>query len=194
MTRKDRSKLLVVVTGVLVLGAAGLFAGVERGPDGRPGGSGGPGPDDAAARDTAEATMASIDSVSVSPDTAPVPSRDTERVRPADTARVPSGETDQARPPETAPGVDRDGRIARGRELFRSVGCARCHSAEGVGRDRYPLDGVGARLSTDTLRAWIVDPRSVDPAVRKPAYDHLPQEEVDALVEYLASLTASRNG
>lgn len=62
------------------------------------------------------------------------------------------------------------------------------------GGTSYPLDGDGARLSTDALRAWIVAPRPVDPAVRKPACEHLPREEVDALVDYLASLTASRNG
>lgn len=79
-------------------------------------------------------------------------------------------------------------RVARGRVLFREVGCTGCHSAEGEGSRRIPLDGVGGRLSPDTLRAWIVEPESVQPGVRKPAYDDLPPDEVGALVAYMRSL------
>lgn len=78
--------------------------------------------------------------------------------------------------------------IARGRELFREVGCTGCHGAEGVGRDRLLLDSVGSYLPADTLRLWIVDPQAVQPGVRKPAYDDLPAGEVNDLVAYLLSL------
>lgn len=136
MTRKDRSKLLVAITGVLVFATAGVFAGVTRAP----------------ARDGGE---------------------------------IAAGAAGVA---DTVPGASDTARVARGRALFEEVGCTGCHSAEGVGSRRLPLDGVGSRLSTDTLRAWIVDPRSVDPSVRKPAYDDLSEGDVDALVAYMLSL------
>lgn len=150
MTRKDRSKVLVAVTGVLVLGGATVFALLSRGGGLPTGGVG----------DTGA--------------TAP-----------------------PARPPAAAESVPPPGdttTVARGRELFRSVGCTGCHSAEGVGGRRIPLDGVGARLSADTLRLWVVDPRAVDPGVRKPAYDDLPREDVEALVEFMESLDRPGGG
>lgn len=154
MTRKDRSKLLVAVTGVLVLAGATVFAVLS--------GTGDPPAGDAdrppAARDGVGDTGA-----------AAAPAR-------------PSAAAHSIPPPGDTTTV------ARGRELFRSVGCTRCHSAEGAGRRRLPLDGVGARLSADTLRLWVVDPRAVDPGVRKPAYDDLPREDVEALVVYMESL------
>ena len=144
MTRKDSSKLLAAVTGVLVLAAAALSAAIDRTDRTPP------------ARTVADTAGPAPTGSGVAVDTPPPP---------ADSAAV-----------------------ARGREVFRSVGCTGCHSAEGEGRSRYPLDGVGSRLSADTLRAWVVDPRSVDPSVRKPAYDDLPEEDVDALVAYMQSL------
>ncbi len=142
MTRKDRSKLLVAVTGILVFSAAGVFAGVKRGPA-PPGGE--------------------------------------------DSAGTPP-------PPDTVVEGEEGARVARGRQLFREVGCTGCHSAEWEGSRRLPLDGVGSRLSADTLRLWIVDPRSVDPGVRKPAYDDLPSDEVEALVAYMRSLEEDPGG
>lgn len=139
MTRKDTSKVLVAVTGVLVLAAAALVAAVDRAP---PEGSG--------------------------------------------DRRAPEAERGAA--VDTQTGNADTVQVARGREVFRSEGCTGCHAAEGVGRSRLPLDGVGSRLPPDTLRAWVVDPRSVDPSVRKPAYDDLPEEDVDALVAYMQSL------
>lgn len=140
MTRKDTSKVLVAVTGVLIIAAAALVAVVDRAPPGA-----------SADRRAPEA----------------------ERGAAVDT---PTGNADTVQ-------------VARGRQVFRSEGCAGCHGAEGVGRSRLPLDGVGSRLSADILRAWVVDPRSVDPSVRKPAYDDLSEEDVDALVAYMQGLT-----
>lgn len=160
MTRKDSSRLLVAVTGVLVFAAAGLFAAGDR--------------DAPAAAEAGEARAAASE----------------------EGAERAAAEGPNDGPPagrgaavDTPPGAGDTARVARGREVFRSVGCTGCHSAEGVGRDRLPLDGVGSRLSADTLRAWVVDPRSVAPSVRKPAYDDLPGEDVDALVAYMQSLT-----
>ena len=106
---------------------------------------------------------------------------------PGETARVEPG----AGGPGAADTIMEAGdtlQVGRGRELFREVGCTGCHAAEGVGSSRIPLDGVGSRLSGDTLRLWVVAPREVDPGVRKPAYDDLPPEDVEALVDYMRSL------
>jgi hypothetical protein len=44
---------------------------------------------------------------------------------------------------------------------------------------------VGQRLSRDTIRTWIVAPQQMKPRVRKPSYDRVPKDELDALVDYL---------
>ena len=78
--------------------------------------------------------------------------------------------------------------VARGLVVYREQKCQTCHSIEGVGNQRVPLDGVGARLDTEALRKWIVTPQVMNPKVRKPAFDRLPKSDVDALVAYLKSL------
>lgn len=137
MTRKDRSIMLVTVTGILVFAGAILFAGRHR-------------------------TSAMAEA-------------------------APSATQDEATVPSSSSGDTLA--IARGRELFREVGCTGCHGAEGVGRNRLLLDSVGSYLPADTLRLWIVDPQAVQAGVRKPAYDDLPEPDVDDLVAYLLSLT-----
>jgi hypothetical protein len=83
---------------------------------------------------------------------------------------------------------------ARGRALFEEQGCVMCHSAAGVGSPRIPLDGVGARRSRASLRAWTTgDPALADslaPATlrRKQGYTALPEPDLRALTEFLASL------
>lgn len=47
---------------------------------------------------------------------------------------------------------------------------------------------MGGRLDAKALRTWIVAPKAMDPKVRKPAYDELPDADPDALLAYLASL------
>jgi mono/diheme cytochrome c family protein len=42
---------------------------------------------------------------------------------------------------------------ADGRAAFARLGCSGCHSAEGRGNSVLPLDGVGARLDREQLRA-----------------------------------------
>jgi cytochrome c1 len=71
-----------------------------------------------------------------------------------------------------------------------------CHRAAGGGRPQEtPLDGVGRRPSRDEIKAWIRSPaemakkRGTTP--RKTAMLPCPEfsdEELDALVAYLASL------
>ncbi len=81
--------------------------------------------------------------------------------------------------------------VEMGRRVYEEQDCALCHSIAGEGSPRSPLDGVGDRLDAEELRLWVVDPQAVSPGVRKPAYDDLPEDEVEAVVAYLQSLTNS---
>lgn len=77
--------------------------------------------------------------------------------------------------------------IARGKQVYEARRCRVCHSIEGVGNKRSPLDGVGSRLSEDDVRKWIVAPGEMDPKVRKRAYK-LSKHDLEALVAYMMSL------
>jgi mono/diheme cytochrome c family protein len=76
----------------------------------------------------------------------------------------------------------------RGWAVYQAERCSSCHAIAGVGSPRYPLDGVADRWSSEELRLWVVDPQEVSPGVRKRAYDHLPDEDVEALVTFLGLL------
>jgi mono/diheme cytochrome c family protein len=98
-------------------------------------------------------------------------------------------------PPATEP-------IARGRQVYRALGCGSCHEPNLFGqRIGPPLDHIGSVAATrrppltaeDYLRESIVDPG----AYLVPGYtDSMPRglarslspEDLDALVAYLASL------
>ena len=91
-----------------------------------------------------------------------------------------------------------DAKIAKGQKLFTDQKCTLCHSIEGKGNAKGPLDGVGSKLSADEIRQWITDPATMATkakADRKPAmstmaakYKALSKDDVDALVAYLSSL------
>jgi len=74
-----------------------------------------------------------------------------------------------------------------GRRVYDREACAMCHSIGGKGNRRRPLDGVGGRLPREDIRRWIVSPQEMDANVRKKAY-RLSEDELDALVDYLAGL------
>ena len=82
----------------------------------------------------------------------------------------------------------------RGQKVFATEKCGICHAAAGKGNPKGPLDGVGATLSADEIRQWIVnapDMAAKTKAARKPAmkaYASLPKEDVDGLVAYIQSL------
>jgi mono/diheme cytochrome c family protein len=81
-----------------------------------------------------------------------------------------------------------------GLRVFSAQGCARCHSVQGVGSPRFPLDGVGSRRTLDELRAWTLGSPAVQDslspsAVRaKRSYEQIPPEEMRVLLAYLAAL------
>ena len=84
---------------------------------------------------------------------------------------------------------------ADGQKVFTEKKCNVCHLVGDVGNKKGPvLDGVGAKLTKDDIRAWITSaPEMAAKAKidRKPpmkAYTDLTRDEVDALVAYLVTL------
>jgi mono/diheme cytochrome c family protein len=83
---------------------------------------------------------------------------------------------------------------ARGRAVYLAQRCARCHSVDGAGSRRSPLDGVGARRTRAELLAWTVadavveDSLSPSAARAKRRYRHLPDEDIRVLITYLERL------
>ena len=82
-----------------------------------------------------------------------------------------------------------------GEKVYTAQKCQVCHAIAGKGGKVSPLDGIGAKLSADEIRHWIVDP--VDAAAKakstkKPPmaakYKTLPAAELDGLVAYIQSL------
>jgi mono/diheme cytochrome c family protein len=91
-------------------------------------------------------------------------------------------------------GVARAGGAATGEEVYGAQKCATCHSVGDKGNKKYPLDGVGSRLSETDIRDWLLNPDTQQakkpgrPLMRMPSYRNVPPEEIDALVAYLKSL------
>ncbi len=89
--------------------------------------------------------------------------------------------------------------LARGRELFDSLDCSRCHSIAGHGNPRSPLDFSAAEMDSDTLRAFIIGDDSVADqlaprtlAAKQPYADE-PIEDIDALLVLLQNLDTLEN-
>jgi len=84
--------------------------------------------------------------------------------------------------------------IEAGQKVFAAQKCSICHSVAGQGNKKGALDGVGAKLTADDIRQWIVNAPEMaakTKAERKPvmkAYASLPKEDIDALVAYVQSL------
>ena len=64
----------------------------------------------------------------------------------------------------------------------------------GVGNKKFPLDGIGAKLSAADLKEWIVNPDAMQaklatkPVMKMKSFKALPTADVDALVAYMGSL------
>ncbi|MDO8678194.1 MAG: cytochrome c [Acidobacteriota bacterium] len=96
------------------------------------------------------------------------------------------GASAQAAPaPGGAPAAD------KGAVVYVAQKCSLCHSLDGKGNAKGPLDGVGLKWSADEIRQWIVTPAEMGAkaqATRKPAmkaFASLPKEDLDALVAFL---------
>jgi mono/diheme cytochrome c family protein len=83
----------------------------------------------------------------------------------------------------------------KGEQVYAAQKCMTCHAISGKGNKNNPLDGIGAKLSADEIRHWIVDP--VDAAAKakstkKPPmpnrYSKLPADDISNMVAYIQSL------
>ena len=87
-----------------------------------------------------------------------------------------------------------DAKVKQGAEIYTKQKCQICHSIDGKGNAKGPLDGVGTELTADQIRQWLVNPQEMyakqQPPKRpmKPAHPKLAAEDVDALVAYLQTL------
>ena len=84
--------------------------------------------------------------------------------------------------------------IERGMKVYVEQKCSVCHSIDGKGNAKGPLDSVGLKLSAAEIREWLVHPAEMTKktnALRKPpmrAYPNLAKEDLDAVVAYMLSL------
>jgi mono/diheme cytochrome c family protein len=79
--------------------------------------------------------------------------------------------------------------------VYAAQKCSVCHAVAGKGSKANPLDGVGAKLSAEDIRNWIVKPAEMTAktkSTKKPPmpakYTSLPAADLDALVAYMQSL------
>ncbi|HEX2344678.1 MAG TPA: cytochrome c [Vicinamibacterales bacterium] len=89
--------------------------------------------------------------------------------------------------------AQKDDQVAKGMKVYEQQKCSVCHSIEGKGNKKGPLDGVGSKLSADEIRQWIVNAKEMTAKTKSerkpPMKDYsLPKEELDALVAYMQSL------
>jgi len=83
--------------------------------------------------------------------------------------------------------------MEKGAAVYAAQKCSMCHSLDGKGQAKGPLDGVGTKLTAEEIRLWIVDPADMTKktsATRKPAmraYPNLPKEDLEALVAFMVS-------
>jgi mono/diheme cytochrome c family protein len=87
-----------------------------------------------------------------------------------------------------------DAKVQRGQKLYADNRCQMCHSIEGKGNAKGPLDNAGTKLTAEQLRQWLINPAEMTgktKATRKPPmppFAKLPKEDIDALVTYLQTL------
>ena len=85
--------------------------------------------------------------------------------------------------------------IERGMKVYAAQKCGVCHSIEGKGAKKGPLDGGrSSKLTAEEIRQWIVNAPEMTKKpkpTRKPLmknYANLPKDDVDALVAYMGTL------
>jgi mono/diheme cytochrome c family protein len=94
----------------------------------------------------------------------------------------------------TLPAFAAQGKAAEGEKIYAREKCSMCHSINGKGNVKFPLDGVGSKLKPEEIREWIVNPKGqtaklqTKPAMAMKSFANLPKEDVDALVAYLETL------
>lgn len=83
--------------------------------------------------------------------------------------------------------------VEQGQKVYAANKCQTCHAIAGKGNKKFPLDGVGAKLSADDISKWITAPAEMEaklaekPKIHMKAYK-LPEADLAALVSYMQSL------
>lgn len=97
-----------------------------------------------------------------------------------------------ATPASGTPGQDA-AKIEAGKKVYDTNKCMTCHAIDGKGMKKYPLDGIGSKLSVEDIKKWIVTPAEMEAkqAVKQPlkmkAFKLAPAD-LDSLAAYLGSL------
>jgi cytochrome c2 len=78
--------------------------------------------------------------------------------------------------------------IENGKKVYAKHKCKLCHSIDGVGNKKSPLDGVGSKLNVEDMTTWIVDPKKMLATTKMKAYPNLPNKDLEDLVAYMMSL------
>lgn len=83
--------------------------------------------------------------------------------------------------------------VEKGKAVYAANKCQTCHAIEGKGNKKFPLDGVGKKLSAEEITKWIVTPAEMEaklaekPKIKMKAYK-LAGDDLKALVGYMQSL------
>ncbi len=79
--------------------------------------------------------------------------------------------------------------VARGAYLVYQNNCTNCHAINGFGKDIAPdLSQVGKKRKRDWLIANLKDPKQFAPETLMPPFDHLPEEDLERIADYLSTL------
>ncbi|MEW6719812.1 MAG: c-type cytochrome [Thermodesulfobacteriota bacterium] len=80
--------------------------------------------------------------------------------------------------------------VSPGAAVFQTKGCMNCHSLRGTGGTVGPkLDGIGGGMTEEQIRAYVRDPKSVEPTATMPAQkDNLTERELEEVARFLSTL------
>jgi nitric oxide reductase subunit C len=80
--------------------------------------------------------------------------------------------------------------VSPGAAVFQTKGCMNCHALKGTGGTVGPnLDGIGGGMSEEQIRAYVRDPKSVDPKATMPSQkDNLTERELEEVAKFLSTL------
>ena len=91
-------------------------------------------------------------------------------------------------------------KVAAGKKVYDAASskCSMCHAIAGKGNAKYPLDGIGGKMTAADLKMWFTDPAAMEaklktmPAVKMSSMVgksvKLSPADVDNLVAYMLSL------
>ncbi len=78
---------------------------------------------------------------------------------------------------------------SKGAKVFASNRCPECHMIKGKGGSAGPnLTTVGNRRSREYIIQQIKNPKANNPNTNMPSFGNLPEQDINALADYLARL------